>query len=53
MSLDTSNFCCPEYLMIMRDSIKRNWDERQAVAGMTVVKKIYVPGRLLNIVIKG
>ncbi len=38
MSLDTSNFCCPEYLMIMRDSIKRNWEERQAVAGMTVVK---------------
>ncbi len=38
MSLDVSNFCCPEYLSVMATSIKRNWDERQQVAGLTVVK---------------
>jgi TonB family protein len=38
VSLDASNFCCPEYLGLMTTSIKRNWDEKQAVAGETLVK---------------
>lgn len=38
MSLDVSNFCCPEYLSIMAASIKRNWQQNQGVAGMTIVK---------------
>ena len=38
MSLDVSNFCCPEYLSIMAASIKRNWTQSQAVAGLTIVK---------------
>lgn len=28
-----SNFCCPEYLIDMRDRIRRNWNERQQAAG--------------------
>ncbi len=38
MSLDVSDFCCPEYLSIMAASIKRSWVQNQAVAGWTVVK---------------
>ncbi len=38
MSLDVSDFCCPEYLSIMATSIKRNWEEHQSVAGVTVMK---------------
>jgi len=37
-TLDVSDFCCPEYLSIMGASIKRNWEQSQAVAGETVVK---------------
>lgn len=38
MSLDVSDFCCPEYLSVMAASIRRNWNENQAVAGIAVVK---------------
>ncbi len=38
MRLDVSNFCCPQYLSIMTASIKRNWNQNQAVAGITVMK---------------
>ncbi len=38
MSLDVSNFCCPDYLSIMATSIRRNWEEHQSVAGITVMK---------------
>lgn len=36
--LDTANFCCPEYIAIMLDMIRRNWDSRQQSAGTTIVK---------------
>ena len=38
MSLDVSDFCCPEYLSIMATSIKRNWEQNQGVTGIAVVK---------------
>lgn len=38
MSLDVSDFCCPEYLSIMAASIRRNWTQNQAVTGWAVVK---------------
>jgi TonB family protein len=32
------NFCCPEYLIDMRDRIRRNWNERQQANGMVTMK---------------
>jgi TonB family protein len=32
------NFCCPEYLVDMRDRIKRNWNERQQTTGIVTMK---------------
>lgn len=32
------NFCCPEYLVDMRDRIRRNWNERQQTAGVVLMK---------------
>lgn len=36
--LDTSDFCCNEYLALMHTTIKRNWDQNQANRGVTVMK---------------
>jgi TonB family protein len=36
--LDTANFCCPEYVATMIELIRRNWDEKQQVAGTTLMK---------------
>jgi TonB family protein len=33
-----SGFCCPEYLIDMRDRIRRNWNERQQAAGAVWMK---------------
>ena len=33
-----SGFCCPEYLIDMRDRIRRNWNERQQTAGVVLMK---------------
>jgi len=37
-SLDTANFCCPEYVSIMLDLIRRNWDSKQQSTGVTMMK---------------
>jgi len=36
--LDTANFCCPEYIAMMLDLIRRNWDSKQQSVGLTIVK---------------
>lgn len=36
--LDTANFCCPEYIAIMVELIRRNWDSKQQATGTTLVK---------------
>jgi TonB family protein len=36
--LDTSDFCCHEYLQLMVETIKRNWDHRQGTQGVTIMK---------------
>ena len=36
--LDVADFCCPDYLGLMLDLIRRNWDARQDVPGETLVK---------------
>ena len=32
------NFCCPDYIRTMSKLIRRNWNQRQGVAGVNVVK---------------
>ena len=35
---DYANFCCPEYLRLMTDQIKRNWQRNQGAAGTVEMK---------------
>lgn len=37
-SLGIENFCCPEYINLMIQSIRRNWNEEQGAAGSVIVK---------------
>ena len=32
------DFCCPEYLIDMRDRIRKNWSERQQAAGTVIMR---------------
>jgi TonB family protein len=36
--LDVGDFCCPEYLVIMQQLIRRNWNEKQQTGGESTVK---------------
>jgi len=36
--LDVANFCCPEYLAVMKDFINRNWNYKQQAAGTTLMR---------------
>jgi len=36
--LDTANFCCPEYIAMMVESVRSNWDYRQRDSGTALVK---------------
>ncbi len=36
--LDVGNFCCPEYLTTMIQLIQRNWNSKQQVGAMNMVK---------------
>src|SRR5206468_7170902 len=36
--LDVANFCCPEYIELMVERIRANWNPRTEVAGETIVK---------------
>ena len=38
VTVDTANFCCPEYLSQMVTIIQRNWDSRQQAAGSVIMK---------------
>jgi outer membrane biosynthesis protein TonB len=38
VTVDTANFCCPEYLSQMVTVIQRNWQSNQGVAGKIVMK---------------
>jgi len=37
-TLDVGDFCCPDYLTTMLDLLNRNWDYKQQVAGVTVMR---------------
>lgn len=36
--LDVENFCCPDYLMVMIERIRANWNPQAEVAGETIIK---------------
>jgi TonB family protein len=36
--IDIGTFCCPDYLVTMRDLILRNWNSRQQVAGISTIR---------------
>lgn len=38
VTVDTANFCCPEYLSQMTTLIQRNWQSNQGVAGAVLMK---------------
>lgn len=37
-SIDVGDFCCPRYLSIMMEAIRRRWDRNQGVTGEVVVR---------------
>ena len=49
-SLDVGNFCCPDYLRIMTRRITENWNSKQGVSGVTVMRfTILRDGRITDI----
>ena len=38
LKLDVGNFCCPEYIVDMRDRVTRNWRAQQGIVGTTTMK---------------
>lgn len=37
-TLDVADFCCPDYLAIMIERVRANWNEHQSVDGQAIVK---------------
>jgi TonB family protein len=37
-TLDVSDFCCPEYISLMVEKVRTNWNARAGVTGVTIVK---------------
>ena len=37
VTLDVADFCCPEYILGMKEAIVRNWNERQGRVGVTTM----------------
>jgi periplasmic protein TonB len=35
---DVANFCCPEYILDMTERVRRNWNQRQGVVGITTMR---------------
>lgn len=50
MTVDVKNFCCPEYLTLMIQRIREQWNPKQGAGGQSVVKfTIRRDGMLTNI----
>ena len=48
--LDVSNFCCPEYIIDMRNRIMNNWNQKQQASGVVVMKyTILRSGEITNV----
>ena len=53
VQLDVKNFCCPEYLAILIQRIRQNWNPKQGATGEPVVKfVIRRDGMLTNVVLE-
>jgi len=37
-TLDVANFCCPDYIVLMTDLIRRSWNPLTEVSGQTIIK---------------
>lgn len=37
VTLDVADFCCPEYILGMKEMIERNWNEKQGRVGVTTM----------------
>jgi len=52
-TLDVQNFCCPDYVALMVEKIRTNWEARAEVAGQVVVKyTIQRDGTIVNATIE-
>jgi len=38
VKLDVKDFCCPEYIVDMKDRIIKNWNQKQGAAGLVTMK---------------
>jgi protein TonB len=48
-TLDVADFCCPDYLVLMMDKIKGNWNQQVEVPGTVIVRfTIQRDGRLTD-----
>lgn len=51
--LEVANFCCPEYLAVMRTQIMSNWNSRQGAAGVVHLRfVIQRDGRIVDITVE-
>src|SRR5262245_50133241 len=51
--LDTADFCCPEYIALMLEQIRANWDSRQQAQGVALVKyTIQRDGTITNVTLE-
>lgn len=50
MRLETTNFCCPEYILDMRDRITRNWNQQQQATGVVFMKYTILRSGLITAV---
>jgi len=51
--LDTADFCCPEYIAMMLDRIRSQWDPRQQAVGTAMVKyTIQRDGTITGVVVE-
>jgi TonB family protein len=51
--LDVANFCCPDYLVLMTERVRANWNPQSEVAGETLVKfTIQRDGRVTDVAIE-
>lgn len=53
VQLDVKNFCCPEYLALMVQKIRQNWNARMGAEGHPVIKfTIRRDGMLTNVILE-
>lgn len=52
-TLDVADFCCPDYLVLMMDKIKSNWNQQVELPGIVVVQfTIQRDGRLTDTIVE-